>query len=81
MKAAELKDIRESKGLSQRDLAEDAGISHVSVVKIENGKTVYKATFIALCKSLGINPDDVEGVNIYDGKKAWKERVRKKHTS
>lgn len=79
MKVSELKDLRESKGLTQREVAEKTGISHVSVLKIENSRPVYRATFIVLCNFLGVNPDSVENANIHDGKAVWKDKVRRKH--
>ena len=52
---------REAKGLSKRQLAEKAGISHSEVHRIENGERQNPSVpmLIALASVLGIPQDDI----------------------
>ena len=52
-----LKECREKKGLSMRDLAAELGVSHSWVGKVEQMERrldVYE--YVELCKCLGVNP-------------------------
>ena len=50
-----LKAIRHLRGISQADLAEQAGISQVSIATFESGKSDMRASTIEkLCKALGV---------------------------
>jgi transcriptional regulator with XRE-family HTH domain len=50
-----LKAARESKGLSQRALAEKAGVLQTQISKIENGVTDFRlSTLVALARALGL---------------------------
>ena len=56
-----LKEIRESKFISQRELAEQAKLAHITVIRLEKRRT--KPTFKtvrALAKALGVNPGDIQ---------------------
>jgi transcriptional regulator with XRE-family HTH domain len=50
-----LKMIRTLKGMTQRDLAEKAGISPVSLATFESGKSdMRSSTIVKLCEALGV---------------------------
>lgn len=59
-----IREIRESKGLSQTDLAVKSGVSIGTIGRIERQEPVQKSTVILVCQALNISPDNVEGVNI-----------------
>ena len=54
-----LRERRKAKGLSMREVAEQSGISHAEVFRIESGRRAYPSICVltALGKTLGI-PDD-----------------------
>ena len=56
-----IKERRMAKGLSKRQLAEKAGISHSEVHRIENGERQKPSApmLIALANALGIPQDDI----------------------
>jgi transcriptional regulator with XRE-family HTH domain len=58
-----LKEIRQRKLMSQRDLAEKAGLSQNAVVQIENNRTEpHYRTLRKLVEALDIDPSDlIEG--------------------
>lgn len=60
-----LLDARIRQELSQEDLATQAGLSRETISQAENGKRVRKTTLAAICAVLKINPNDVEGVNLF----------------
>lgn len=64
--------LREAKGLSQPQLAFNAGISQPSLWAIENGKTVEVTarTFIALCRAL-----DTTWEHLWEGAEAGAEQA------
>ena len=56
-----LKEIRESKFISQRELADKAKLAQVTIIRLEKGRT--KPTFKtvrALAKALKVNPGDIQ---------------------
>ena len=59
--AYKIKEIRESKRLTQEELAEKSGISRQTISAIENGKTkdVKSGTIIAIAEALGTTLDDI----------------------
>ena len=59
-----LKDLRIDQGLSQRALAQRAGLSQTSIWKIERGGGANPATLKKLADVLGVRPTDllVKGV-------------------
>ncbi|MBR5180251.1 MAG: helix-turn-helix transcriptional regulator [Lachnospiraceae bacterium] len=63
MKAAANEIIREKRmklGLSQRDLAKKAGVSHNTVYNVENAKgTQSLTTYKKICDALGIKVSSV----------------------
>ncbi len=59
-----LKELRIDEGLSQRALAQRAGLSQTSVWKIERGGGANPATLKKLADVLGVRPTDlVKGVS------------------
>jgi transcriptional regulator with XRE-family HTH domain len=54
-----LKELRINRGLSQRRLAELAGVANTSVWKIENGGGANPATLKKLADVLGVRPVDL----------------------
>jgi transcriptional regulator with XRE-family HTH domain len=56
-----LRQIREAKGLSLRDLEWLSGIRHNTIWRIENGKTskAHRGTVIKLASALGVDPTDL----------------------
>ena len=60
VKLARLKLIRERKALTQRELAEKAGINRVTITRIENGyDQPFPATVRKLADALGVRPEDL----------------------
>jgi transcriptional regulator with XRE-family HTH domain len=58
-----LKELRIDEGLSQRALAQRAGLSQTSIWKIERGGGANPATLKKLADVLGVRPTDlVKGV-------------------
>ena len=55
-----LKEIREKKALSMRDLALKAGISPSTIVRIENGLPVRHITKRKIAKALGVEPNSID---------------------
>jgi transcriptional regulator with XRE-family HTH domain len=52
-----LKELREDQGLSQRALAELAGVAPATIVRAENGQRVPRGmTARKLAKALGVEP-------------------------
>ncbi len=63
MNVAKLKQLRIDEGLSQRALAQRAGLSQTSIWKIERGGGANPATLKKLADVLGVRPTDlVKGV-------------------
>jgi transcriptional regulator with XRE-family HTH domain len=55
-----LKQLREDLVLSQRELARDAGLTHVTVWRLENGFTeAYPQTIRKLAAVLGVAPREL----------------------
>lgn len=50
----QLKEIRESKQLSQKRLAELSKVTQCKISKIENGADCQVSTFLKLCKALNL---------------------------
>lgn len=56
-----LKTVRENQMLSQRDLAARAGVSHITVAKLETGKPVTFQIAQRLAKALDCTPAELTG--------------------
>jgi transcriptional regulator with XRE-family HTH domain len=54
-----MRELRINQGLSQRGLAEKAGVSNTSVWKIERGGGANPATLKKLADVLGVRPTDL----------------------
>ena len=56
-----LRDVRQSKGISQRELAKKVGIDYSYVSKVENDHLPPPAadTIVKICQILGIPPDEL----------------------
>lgn len=57
---ANLRRIRNEKGYSQQQLADDAGMSKMTIFKIESGKMNCSIDiYFTLCKTLEIEPEEL----------------------
>ena len=59
MKLARTKDWRESHGLTQRELAAEAGVGEVTVARIETGSSVSPPTARKVAGALGVSVADL----------------------
>ncbi len=60
VKLPRLRAVRERRALSQRELAELAGVSRVTVIRIESGlDDPYPSTVRKLANALGVEPSDL----------------------
>ena len=60
VKLARLRFIRERKALTQRELARRAGVSHVTIARIETGQDdPYPTTVRKLATALGVEPEEL----------------------
>ena len=59
MKLARTKEWRESHGLTQRELAAEAGVGEVTVARIETGASVTPVTARKVAQSLGVSVEDL----------------------
>ncbi len=60
-----IRELRQARGLTQRELADAAGVRRGTVNNIErdaNGTTLH--TFLALCLALEVTPDEALGLKI-----------------
>ena len=55
-----LRGLRQSRGLTQRELADLAGVSRGSIYRLENGlRGAYPVTVQALARALGVPPAEL----------------------
>ena len=54
-----LREIREREALSQEDLAERAGLTRVTVTRIEGGQPARPSTTRRLARALRVRPSDL----------------------
>lgn len=52
-----LKEIREKKGISQRELAREINVHHTSISKYEKGVSMTDDVIKKICKALEVNAD------------------------
>lgn len=57
--AAELRQLRAARGLTQTDLAELSGIPRVSIQRYETGGSIKVEDLGRLCRALGEEPSDL----------------------
>jgi predicted transcriptional regulator len=55
----QLRRLREERALSQRDLAEMAGVSQATIVHIEKGQDARHITVRKLAKALAVEPAEL----------------------
>ena len=57
-----LRQLREAKVLSQRELAEKSGVSPTTIINIETGKIrPHPSTLRKLAEALGVAPEELAG--------------------
>ena len=54
-----LRQLRQSKGLSQRELGRLAGVSANTLLQVENGRGAYPVTLRKLASALGVRPEEL----------------------
>ena len=59
-----IKELRERKGWTQAELAMHADVSFPTISRTENGHPVSKTSIRHICKALGVDVSQVEGVTI-----------------
>ena len=59
-----IREIRESQGLTQAELANRAFVSARVISEMENGKPVRKMTLARVCNALGVPVSEVQGVRV-----------------
>lgn len=58
--AKRIKELRESKQMTQKELAERVGVSQVSIYMYESGETTPKALIVGkLASALGVSCDEL----------------------
>jgi DNA-binding XRE family transcriptional regulator len=73
---APLEVLRRQRLLSQRDLAQRAGIAQSTVYLIENGRTRPRLKVMrAICQALGVQPTDVDEFRAVIGVERERSRV------
>lgn len=84
MKGDKMPTIREMRmklDLSQPELGKLAGVSGMTIFRVEHGEPMKKKNFYRLCEALKVDPEDVEGVELFSGvkraEKSWKTRKAK----
>jgi len=59
-----IKELRKKAKLTQVQLANKAGISIPTLIRMENSKIVMKANLLCVCYALGVNPEEINGVRV-----------------
>lgn len=60
-----IRELRVQRELPQPRLAELAGVSTPTIVRMETGKPVSRESLGKVCAVLGIRPGEVTGVNLF----------------
>ena len=58
---ARLQQIRERRGLSQRDLSERTGVAQATISRLESGRPARFVTMRKLAAALGVEPGELVG--------------------
>jgi predicted transcriptional regulator len=82
---ATLRELREENYISRRELAEAAGVSDATIVRMEEGKIrttnkVAEKVLTALSEKIGqtVTLDTIEGLNLYNVMRDRRKQVRRK---
>lgn len=60
-----IKALRKNLGLTQTQLAEKAGVSKPTIIKLERGeKPAMRSMLVCVCLALGVEPEDVTNVKL-----------------
>lgn len=59
-----LKEVRENKGLTVRELSSQADVSLSFIYNAESGAKVSKVKVVKLCKVLGVDINTITGLNL-----------------
>lgn len=59
---ATIQEIRLEKGWSQMELATYSGISYGTISRMERGLPANKSNIKRVCDTLGVKPEEVEGI-------------------
>jgi transcriptional regulator with XRE-family HTH domain len=60
----------------QSELAAAAGVSVPVISRMENGHPIQSTSFKLVCLALGVRPENIEGVTIYDALEASVQRFQ-----
>lgn len=55
-----LREQREKRAFSQRELAEYSGVSRTTIIKLEGGRSAWPQTVRKLAKALRIDPSELQ---------------------
>ena len=61
MKAPRLRSIRESRFMTQVELATAAGVHEITVTRLEAGQDAQMSTIRKLASALGVKPEELVG--------------------
>ncbi len=56
-----LREQRERRALSQKELSILSGLSRTSIIKLEGGRNAWPSTVRKLAKALRVKPEDLQG--------------------
>ena len=59
-----VREIRESKGWSQEELARRAIVSRITIARMETEGKANPNTFRRVCEVLGVNPDKITQISV-----------------
>lgn len=65
---SKIRELRKKSGLTQKELAAKIGISVPTLrrmERLETFKTVLNVSFLSACRTLGVNPEEVNDVRVW----------------